>query len=91
MMVVVDTAKKKRDLWAKDRTWCGWQIHGEYLISSYDISKCGAQLWRVWIPGSMPGLKYARNHGSDDYENHEDGDGDKSRGIMSGTLEVYNK
>lgn len=37
----------------------------------------------------MPGLKYSRNH--DDYENHEDGDGDKSRGIMSGTLEVHNK
>lgn len=43
------------------------------------------------IPGSVPGLKYSRNRGSDDYENHEDGDEDKSRGIVSGTLEVHNQ
>lgn len=54
------------------------------------IPKCGAQLWRMWIPGSVPGLKYSRNRGSD-YENREDGDGDKSRGMVPGTLDVHNK
>lgn len=45
----------------------------------------------MWILGSMSGLKQSRNGDNDDYENNDDGNEDKNRTILPGTLEVYNK
>lgn len=43
------------------------------------------------ILGSMPRLKQSRNGGNDDYENNDDGEGDKNRTTVPGAMEGRNK